>query len=288
MTTEVLGSLSFIDQPSAGGIGVLLNYGSTPGFLTDIAANRPINGNTGQLFIDTTNFLLQRDNGTTWDTISAVPTYLGTTNQVTLTGTTFSLSTDLILPGTSRVRFPVGTTAQRPASPAAGDFRFNSTLGYGEKYTGAYWSPLGLVLQVVTGTIAASSGTTTVPLDNTTPQIAEGNQIWSQSFTPLSATSRIYIRFNITSASSITTATNILSVFAGSTNIGAVMERVPATAGFPCNLSLQVVYSPGSSAAITFSARQGSSAAATCYCNQSSASTLGGVLATQFTIMEIE
>lgn len=34
---------------------------------------------------------------------------------------------------------PVGTTAQRPASPAAGMMRFNTTTGRVESYNGTSW-----------------------------------------------------------------------------------------------------------------------------------------------------
>jgi hypothetical protein len=40
---------------------------------------------------------------------------------------------------TSAVKIPVGTTAQRPASPVAGDFRFNSTTTDAEVYNGSAW-----------------------------------------------------------------------------------------------------------------------------------------------------
>lgn len=38
---------------------------------------------------------------------------------------------------------PVGTTAQRDATPAAGYFRFNSTLGAFEGYNGSAWGSVG-------------------------------------------------------------------------------------------------------------------------------------------------
>ena len=41
--------------------------------------------------------------------------------------------------GTAADRMPVGTTAQRPASPAAGDCRFNLTTGFFEGYNGTRW-----------------------------------------------------------------------------------------------------------------------------------------------------
>ena len=39
----------------------------------------------------------------------------------------------------SSLKLPVGTTAQRPATPVAGDFRYNSTLSDAEYYNGSAW-----------------------------------------------------------------------------------------------------------------------------------------------------
>lgn len=289
MTTEVLGSLSFLDNPiGAGGQLVVLGTG-VPSLVSDITANRPTAGTAGRVFFDSSTLRIQLDNGSTWDTLADFITYTGTANQIAVSGSVLGLSDDPILPGTGRMRLPVGTTAQRPGVPSAGDVRFNSTLGSVERYNGTYWSVFGLVLQLVTGTIAASSGVNNnIPLDNTTPLSTEGNQIWTQSFTPISATSRIIIEFGIVSASSATTVSNILSVFAGTTNIGSTMQRVPATTGAPTNMTMQIVHQPGSTATITYSARHGGSANSTAFCNQSSGATLGGAAASQFTITEIE
>jgi hypothetical protein len=51
---------------------------------------------------------------------------------------------------TSAVKLPVGTTAQRPASPVAGDTRFNSTLAKQEIYDGANWSSISIKAAVLT------------------------------------------------------------------------------------------------------------------------------------------
>jgi hypothetical protein len=56
----------------------------------------------------------------------------------------------------------------------------------------------------------------------------------------------------------------------------------------PSSLGINIVYSPGSTAAIVFSARLGGSATSTSYCNQIGTTTLGGSLASTYTIMEIE
>lgn len=57
---------------------------------------------------------------------------LGTTNQINVSITagvaTVSIATNPIIPGNASVTIPTGTTAQRPATPAAGMFRFNTSL----------------------------------------------------------------------------------------------------------------------------------------------------------------
>ena len=46
------------------------------------------------------------------------------------------------------LKVPVGTTGQRPLSPAAGMIRFNTTFNQYEGYDGTYWSQLGGVIDV--------------------------------------------------------------------------------------------------------------------------------------------
>lgn len=285
MTTEVLGNLSFLETPTVNGASVLLNAGGVPSILSDITANRPLAGTAGRLFVDTTTNLLQRDTGSAWVNVGSSSTYTGTANQIAVTGTVISLAPNPIIPGTESLTLPVGTTAQRPALPIAGDIRYNSTLGYNEKYTGAYWGPLGLLLQQTTLAIAAQTGTTTVPLDNTTPTITEGWQFFSQTFTPLSATSRIVIRLNITCSMSAT-GTMIGSIFAGTTNIGSSAVVRQATTAH--QMGWQIVFQPGSTATITFTGRLGGSVASTTYVNQAGTVTLGGSLVSYLTIEEVE
>lgn len=58
-----------------------------------------------------------------------------------LTGGT--LTGDLLINSTGRIRIPVGTDAQRPASPAKGDLRFSDTSGSFEGYNGIEWGAIG-------------------------------------------------------------------------------------------------------------------------------------------------
>lgn len=99
---------------------------------------------------------------------------------VLVTNSLPALSVDLnqsvTFPGSGFVQFPAGTTAQRPAVPAAGMFRFNTTLGLNEEYNGTTWVPAGSS-PVMAGTSGTIDGTT---IGGTTP--AAG------SFTNLNAT----------------------------------------------------------------------------------------------------
>jgi hypothetical protein len=190
--------------------------------------------------------------------------------------------------GTGTVTY--GTLAARPAASTAGNIYIDTTSNYIWQDTGAAWVQLstGKVLQVVTGTIIAASGTTTVPLDSTSPTITEGWQIFTQAFTPLSATSTIKIEFTITSSHSAATGTNILSLFAGTTNLASVAGRTDSTANTATVLSINEAYLPGSTAAITFSARLGNPTAGSSICNRVGTNTLGGSLVSTYTITEIQ
>ena len=58
-----------------------------------------------------------------------------------LSGATFT--GDVVHNYTTALQIPVGTTAQRPGSPSAGDFRFNSTTSSAEIYNGSAFTAVG-------------------------------------------------------------------------------------------------------------------------------------------------
>ena len=60
--------------------------------------------------------------------------------------------------GTGAVGMTKGTTAQRPSSPAAGDFRYNTTSGKFEGYT-TKWGAIGGGSEEIDNTIATASAT---------------------------------------------------------------------------------------------------------------------------------
>lgn len=64
-----------------------------------------------------------------------------TADVVAKTGDT--MTGDLLINSTGRLRIPVGTTAQRPGTPNKGDLRFNDTELEFEGYNGTAWGAIG-------------------------------------------------------------------------------------------------------------------------------------------------
>ena len=251
MSSQVLGSLSFLDTPDVGGNLVLTTAtGMSQGNITGTAG---------------------------------ILTVTGTTNIV------LTIADNPILPGTAGFTIPVGTTAQREGAPAVGRTRYNSTIGTSETFNGSAWVQDGRILQVVTGVIPSTSNTSgTPPWDGTPPLITEGNQVWSQVFTPMSATSRVIIMQTMTIAHNAVSRVVTSSIFAGATNLGAGGATC-AVINTPYALPLTVQHAPGSTAAITYTCRVGANGGNTCFINQTAATAadLGGLATTKYIIMEV-
>ena len=99
-----------------------------------------------KLWADTTSNTLKMRNAANnaWISLgdlTATNLGLATLASPSFTGTVTSAG-DLNLTGTGSLKLPVGTTGQRP-TPVTGDFRFNSTEGRVEVYTGSEWTLLG-------------------------------------------------------------------------------------------------------------------------------------------------
>lgn len=294
MTTEVLGKLTFSETPDVNGQEILLNAGGVPAILSGTTAERPAagSGEVGRIYLDTTINRFYRDDGSVWVDLTSVPLIDGTSNQITVvdgtnvTPSIVSIADNPIIPGTAGMIIPTGTTAQRPVAPVQGTIRYNTTAVRQEFFNGTFWTPLGQVLQVVTGSIAASTGTTQIPFDATLPTSTEGHQIWTQSFTPISATSRISVGLQITVASSTAARTITSTVLSGTTTVGAA-STWSAVANAPYSLAIRSIFTPGSTATITISGRLGLAGTGTVSCNQAGTSTLAGALVSEYTIMEI-
>lgn len=107
--------------------------------------------------------------------------YLGSTDQgVATTDSPSFVNGDFS--GTEALKVPVGTTAERPASPVDGDMRINTTIGNLEVYRDTAWRSL-----------EAGGGTMSNLVEDTTPQLGgnldvNGNSIVSVSAGAISIT----------------------------------------------------------------------------------------------------
>ena len=77
------------------------------------------------------------------------------------------IADDIVLSGTGAIRMPDGTTGQRPGSPAAGMFRYNTTDGKFEGYTDQ-WGEIGG---------GGSNGFLTDIFDGTTTPATDGSRV---------------------------------------------------------------------------------------------------------------
>ena len=206
----------------------------------------------------------------------------------------FDFTTDTIQPASSilvtgglgAIDVPSGATADRPASPSSGCLRFSTTNTVLEYYNGTSWVSIvsttstGAVLLRANGTIPATTSTAVIPIGNTAPTTAQGTQIWSQVFTPVSTTSKIVIQFQVSIDTSTNGITGICAIFRGTTCIGVL------SAPRGGSVTAYVVDQPASTATVTYSARIGPTGSGTAYVNQLSGGTFGGAMASTYSIEE--
>ena len=149
--------------------------------------------------------------------------------------------------------------------------------------------PAGSVLQVKnfqTGTYA--TGTTLLPVDNTIPQITEGNQYLSLAITPISATSKLLIQVNIVmSSSAINYCTAALFQDSTANSLAASSIYASVATGIVIT-SFNHFMTSGTISSTTFTVRAGTNNAGTTAINgQSGAQVFGGVASSSITITEI-
>ena len=94
-----------------------------------------------QLSVNTTSNLLKLRNASNNGYIEIGDVTQANLGLAKVSGTTFT--GDVVHNYTTALQIPVGTTAQRPGSPATGDFRFNSTTSSAEIYNGSAFTAVG-------------------------------------------------------------------------------------------------------------------------------------------------
>jgi hypothetical protein len=131
-----------------------------------------------------------------------------------------------------------------------------------------------ILQRVSTITTGNTSGTTQIPLDNTIPQITEGDQYLSQAITPKSATSVLEIEACLLlSASTATTLTVALFQDSTANALAATAISIPAQDKL-FSVPLKFFMTSGTTSATTFKVRVGPSGSATTYFNTVNANAL--------------
>ena len=147
----------------------------------------------------------------------------------------------------------------------------------------------GTVLQIVNyQTGAVVTGTTTIPIDNTIPQITEGNEYMSLAITPKSATSKLLIAVVVQgSVNTAEWASMALFQDATANALACGWNYLDtATAGIP--LTLTHYMTSGTTSSTTFRVRIGTNGGNTFSINgQVWAGRFGGTLASSITITEV-
>ena len=150
--------------------------------------------------------------------------------------------------------------------------------------------PAGHIVQTVnTQTTSTIVGTTTIPYDDTIPQITEGFEVLTLNITPKSATNKLLINV-VTILSAGVNSLPSTNLFVGTTAnaLATTFTHAYGEADNPLNHKLTHYMTSGSTSALTFRVRIG--------CNNSGSVTLngreevrkmGGALTSSITIMEV-
>ncbi len=180
-----------------------------------------------------------------------------------------------------------GLLAAIPAAGTVGALYVTTDTNHIYRDNGTTWVPLspGVVLSVASTNITPSSGTTLIPYDATTPLSTEGTLVWTQTFTPASATSKYIFDFSTYMSSGSNTRYVTAALFRGTTCIGA-STQLATSANAPYMLVIREVDTPGVTTPITYSLRIGVSSNATWYIGQTTTGTFGGVGASTITVTE--
>lgn len=215
-------------------------------------------------------------------TITSIDTsgYVGTEIKLQFDGSLILThhATDLILPSGSNILTKAGDIATF-IEYASGDW---VCTGY-QRASGS----TAQVVSVFNGSVA--TGTTTIPYDDTIPQITEGDEYMTLAITPKSATSKLVIKvvFNYSQTGAATATT--LALFQDSTAnaLAATGQTVDATT-YLHQLVLEYTMTSGTTSETTFRVRAGDSASETLTFNGvSGARKYGGVMASSITITEV-
>ena len=149
--------------------------------------------------------------------------------------------------------------------------------------------PAGVTQTVFFETGAVATGTTTIPFDDTIPQITEGDQYMSLSITPQSATSKLIIEVIAVVCNSANNNMFVCLFQDSAANALAVNMTTISAANGIVSIPLRHTMTSGTTSATTFKVRVGGNGAGTTTFNGSNAGTrlVGGAMASSIVIREV-
>jgi hypothetical protein len=130
---------------------------------------------------------------------------------------------------TSAIKIPVGTTAQRPATPVIGEIRYNTNLLRSEIYNGTEWKAMGIspfdgtggnVILEPSNTVSAATFTSTNGGKNITVSLPSHNYTVGQVVEMVTTTAGYSREYVIISATS--TSFSFINAAAGLSNVTSV------------------------------------------------------------------
>jgi hypothetical protein len=149
--------------------------------------------------------------------------------------------------------------------------------------------PLGAVVQeAITLNVTKQTGTTLIPIDDTIPQITEGDEYMNVTITPKSTTNKLRIEAVANVSSGAASNAIVIALFQDSTAnaLNAGWQRTQTNDG-PMQLTLRHEMAAGTTSATTFRIRIGAQSAGTVTFNGVAATRyFGGVMTSSISITE--
>jgi hypothetical protein len=169
-----------------------------------------------------------------------------------------------------------------------GGMNYNADVGV-HTFQQTVMAPGAQIQMVSVETGAVATGTTIIPLDDTIPQITEGDQYMTLAITPKSATSKLVVEVTAAFANTVTNANIVAALFQDATAnaLAAVVISQSVPNGFN-TITFRHVMTSGTTSATTFRVRAGGTVASTTTFNgNASARFMGGVMASSIVIREV-
>lgn len=184
--------------------------------------------------------------------------------------------------------------------PAIHEPKGVSTAAAGTVYTAngsgsGAWStpPSGIAGSIVKSTyypsLSSTTGTTTTPFDNTIPQIGEGTEFLTASFTPTTSGNKVRVEVSVIGSYSVAAKITAALFKDGATNAVAATVATTGTTNETVHHHLIYEFTTASASAITFALRIGGSTAGTYTLNGNAGTALfGGVCTSSLLVSEIK